>query len=118
MLSRKLAQRAHYPAIDVLDSISRVAGDVISKEHAAARSQTVRLLALYREVEDLVQIGAYARGSNAEYDVAIEMEKSINGLLRQNGNEAAVFEDSRQVLLKLASQSQELLAKYSKKRVG
>ncbi len=118
MLSRKLAQRAHYPAIDVLDSISRVAGDVISKEHAAARSQVVRLLALYREVEDLVQIGAYARGSNAEYDVAIEMEKSINSLLRQGGGEVASFEDSRKVLLKLAAQSQELLAKYGKKRAG
>ncbi len=118
MLSRKLAQRAHYPAIDVLDSISRVAGDVISKEHAAARSQAVRLLALYREVEDLVQIGAYARGSNAEYDVAIDMEKSINGLLRQSGSDAAVFEESRQVLLKLAAQSQELLTKYGKKRAG
>ena len=118
ILSRKLAQRAHYPAIDVLDSISRVAGDVLSQEHTAARSQIVRLLAMYREVEDLVQIGAYAKGSNPDYDVAIEMEKSINMVLRQDGNEVTAFEDARAVLLKLAAQSQEMLAKLGRKKAG
>jgi flagellum-specific ATP synthase len=87
VLSRKLAQRAHFPAIDVLDSVSRVAGDVCDGEHVAARMHIARLMAAYREVEDLVQIGAYATGSSAESDVAIEFQPRINELLRQGRNE-------------------------------
>lgn len=108
ILSRKLAQRAHYPAIDVMDSVSRVADDVCDAEHIKARQQVMRLLAIYRDVEDLVQIGAYARGSNPEADVAIELYPQINELLRQGKGDVSPFEHSRGVLLKLAAQSAEL----------
>jgi len=102
MLSRKLAHKGHFPAIDVLDSVSRVADDVITPEHAAARRQVSRLLALYREVEDLVQIGAYAKGSSPESDVAIEANRTINDLLRQAKGDAGAFEPARAALLKIA----------------
>jgi len=105
MLSRKLAQKGQFPAVDVLDSVSRVADDVITKEHAAARRQVARMLALYRDVEDLVQIGAYARGSNPDADVAIDSHRAIVELLKQSPSEAAAFEPAREHLLKLARQT-------------
>jgi len=83
ILSRTLAQRAHYPAIDILDSISRVADEVTEPAHIAARRQLVRTLANYKQVEDLVQIGAYARGSNSDADVAIRYLPDITNLLQQ-----------------------------------
>ncbi|MFT3686206.1 MAG: FliI/YscN family ATPase [Phycisphaerales bacterium] len=104
ILSRSLAQKGHYPAIDVLDSVSRVADDVTDATHQAARRQLVKLLALYREVEDLVQIGAYAKGSNAETDLAIGYQGRINDLLRQDKT-AEKFEDARAKLIKLALDS-------------
>ncbi|MEZ6232841.1 MAG: EscN/YscN/HrcN family type III secretion system ATPase [Phycisphaerales bacterium] len=110
ILSRRLAQRSHYPAIDVLDSVSRVADEVSDAAHTAARRQIARLLALYREVEDLVQIGAYARGSNAETDVAIELRAPIEELLRQGPGESEPFEASRSRLIALAVKAGEEIA--------
>ncbi|MDP1661484.1 MAG: FliI/YscN family ATPase [Phycisphaerales bacterium] len=104
ILSRSLAQKGHYPAIDVLDSVSRVADEVTDATHQAARRQLVRLLALYREVEDLVQIGAYAKGANAETDLAIGYHGRINELLRQDKT-ADRFEDARAKMIKLALES-------------
>lgn len=104
ILSRTLAQKGHYPAIDVLDSVSRVADDVTDATHQAARRQLVRLMALYREVEDLVQIGAYAKGANAETDLAIAYQGRINELLRQDKT-AEKFEDARAKMIKLAMDS-------------
>ncbi len=106
ILSRKLAQRAHYPAIDVLDSVSRVADDVSDPEHAAARRRVTRLLAIYRDVEDLVQIGAYAKGTNPEADIAIELNARINELLRQGRDEFTPFAQAREQLVQLARASQ------------
>lgn len=108
ILSRKLAQKGHFPAIDVLDSISRVAGDVSDSAHTAARHQIMRLLAGYREVEDLVQIGAYAPGSNPETDTAIDMVSVINELLMQRSDEQAAFEPAQEMLVKLAFQAGEM----------
>jgi len=110
VLSRKLARRAHFPAIDVLDSVSRVAGDVCDGEHNAARMHIARLMAAYREVEDLVQIGAYATGSNAESDVAIEYYPRIMELLRQGLGEREEFGRARQRLLQLAIESGDKMA--------
>lgn len=107
MLSRKLAQKAHFPAIDVLDSVSRVADDVATPEHMAARRQVSKLLATYREVEDLVNIGAYARGSNPEADVAIECQRAVNDILRQGKDDKLTTEQGMQQFLKLASDSAE-----------
>jgi len=91
ILSRRLAQRGHYPAIDVLDSVSRVTRAVASADHLRARDQIIRLLATYREVEDLVQIGAYAKGANRASDVAIEYEPKVSELLSQSPEEPADF---------------------------
>ncbi|MCA9299476.1 MAG: EscN/YscN/HrcN family type III secretion system ATPase, partial [Phycisphaerales bacterium] len=89
MLSRRLAQRAHYPAIDVLDSVSRVADQICTEDHIEARRVVRRLMARYAEVEDLVQIGAYAQGSHPESDVAIESIDAINTILRQRVGESS-----------------------------
>jgi flagellum-specific ATP synthase len=103
ILSRDLAQRGHYPAIDVLDSVSRVQGDVTDDAHRAARRQVLRWLALFREVEDLVQIGAYAKGSNPETDQALTMVARINDLLRQDFSKPESYEAARQRLQQLAA---------------
>lgn len=116
VLSRKLAHRAHYPAIDVLDSISRVQDLVADKDHLAARRQVLRLMAMYKEVEDLVQIGAYAKGSSPETDVAIELQPQIVDLLRQSREDATDFAAARTRLLKLAQQAADMLAKVGRGR--
>jgi flagellum-specific ATP synthase len=116
ILSRKLAQKAHYPAIDVLDSISRVADDICDKPHIESRRQVMRLLATYRDVEDLVQIGAYASGSNPEADVAIEYRPRIIELLQQRKDEGPTFDQARSIMLKLALESGEVLNRRLKER--
>jgi len=105
MLSRRLAQRGHYPAIDVLDSVSRVARSVTGPEHMRARDRLISLLATYREVEDLVQIGAYARGASRASDIAIDFEPRINALLRQDPSEAADFAEALDAMLGLEAAS-------------
>lgn len=109
ILSRKLAQRAHFPAIDILDSVSRVADDVVDRAHAESRRQIMRLLATYAQVEDLVQIGAYAHGSNPEADIAIEYRPRILELLRQGQEESYTFEEARSLLVRIAMESGDAL---------
>ncbi len=109
ILSRKLAQRGHFPAVDVLDSVSRVAGHIMSKEQAAARQQIMRLLAKYREIEELVQIGAYAQGADPEADTAIDLIEPITELLRQRPDEPGKFERSLEIMVKVALQSGEMI---------
>lgn len=113
ILSRALAQRGHFPAVDVLDSVSRVAPDVCDAEHLRARGVLVRLLAAHAEVEELIQIGAYARGSNPHADVAIELKDRIDALLRQAAGEGASFEEARAQLIALASEAEGMLARFS-----
>lgn len=102
MLSRKLAQRGHFPAIDVLDSVSRLADDIADDAHKGARRTLVSLLAAYQEVEELVQIGAYARGSNPAADAAIELRTRIDDLLMQRVDEGEGFEAAVARLRQLA----------------
>jgi len=116
ILSRRLAQKGHYPAIDVLDSISRVADDVCDPHHVAARRQVVRMLAAFRDVEELVQIGAYARGSGAESDTAIEFAPRIDELLCQERDESEPFDQSRSRMLKVAVESGDSLARRLKEK--
>ncbi|MEQ9459579.1 MAG: FliI/YscN family ATPase [Phycisphaeraceae bacterium] len=87
VLSRNLAERGHYPAIDVLRSVSRVSIDVISREHESARREVIKLLAAYQQVEDLLTIGAYTSGNNQDFDLAIELKPNIDVLLQQGLNE-------------------------------
>ncbi len=100
-LSRRLANRGQYPAVSVLDSISRVMPDVVDAELLAAAGRVKRLLAIWSEIEDLVSIGAYAAGSNAEYDLAIRTRADIEACLRQRIDEGVSFEAARSALLEL-----------------
>lgn len=83
VLSRKLANRGHYPAIEVLESVSRVARDVSGPEHLELRDKTVKILAAYAGSEDMISIGAYAKGSNPLLDQAIALKPKIDEVLRQ-----------------------------------
>ena len=104
LLSRELATRGHFPAVDVLGSVSRLAPRLMDGEHAVARERMVRLLAAYSKSEDLVRIGAYAKGSSAEVDAAIELMPAIEGLLRQSVDDAGAFEDARLRLMTLGGE--------------
>lgn len=109
ILSRKLAQKGHFPAIDVLDSVSRVAGDVTDAAHLAARRQAIRLIAAYREVEELVQIGAYARGADPVADTAIDYRQALEGVLQQGTGEQVEFDAARSLLLRIATEAGEAI---------
>jgi flagellum-specific ATP synthase len=102
ILSRRLAQKGHFPAVDVLDSVSRVANDITDSRCGSARRQILRLLAAYRDVEDLIQIGAYAKGAKPESDVAVEANASINEMLRQNAEDRQPHPEALARFLKLA----------------
>lgn len=93
VLSRKLAHKNHYPAIDIMASISRVMSSIADKEHKKAAGQLKNALATYQEAEDLINIGAYKSGSNPEIDYAIEKIKAINGFLLQQTDEKFGFEE-------------------------
>lgn len=90
-LSREMANRGHYPAVDVLRSVSRVMSDVVDGEHRQAARDIHRLIALYSEIEDLVTIGAYQSGANVEYDLAIKSMPLINNFLAQAVGEHSGF---------------------------
>jgi flagellum-specific ATP synthase len=94
LLSRDLAHRNHYPAIDVLGSLSQLMKDVVDREHEDAGGRLRELLAVYREAEDLINIGAYAKGSNQKIDEAIERIDNINNFLKQPVYEKVTFEDT------------------------
>jgi flagellum-specific ATP synthase len=83
-LSRQLAHRNHYPAVDVLGSISRVMSDIIEGDHKQAANALRRSLAVYRDAEDLINVGAYVKGSNPDIDRAIALIAGINEFLRQD----------------------------------
>jgi len=98
MLNRKLAHKNHYPAIDVLQSISRCMSQVVSKDHKQVAGKLKNVLATYNEAEDLINIGAYKRGSNPNIDLAIEKIDSVNAFLLQDVDEKLTFEQSVQML--------------------
>ncbi|MBN1593361.1 MAG: FliI/YscN family ATPase [Candidatus Coatesbacteria bacterium] len=91
VLSRKLANRGHYPAVDILPSRSRVVGSVSSKDHISAASAFRRVVAMHRDNEDLINIGAYKKGSNALIDYAIDKTAKFNRFLCQEPDEKAEF---------------------------
>lgn len=98
MLSRKLGHKNHYPAIDVLQSISRVMNSIIDKEHKTIAGKLKMVLATYREAEDLINIGAYKSGSNPDIDYAISKIKEVNEFLVQDVNENFSFSDEIEML--------------------
>ena len=103
MLSRELAHKNHYPAVDVLQSISRVMNEVVSKEQKNAASKIRNLLAVYKKNEDLINIGAYVKGSDALIDKSISFMEEINSFLRQNTDEKTEFDQTINQLLEIAA---------------
>jgi flagellum-specific ATP synthase len=100
-LSRKLAGRGHYPAIDLLESISRLMTDIVGPDHREAAQVFRELLALHRDHEDLISIGAYRRGSNRGVDAAVDMLDSLNKFLRQQVDEPSNVATAKKELLEL-----------------
>lgn len=106
LLSRQLAARNHFPAIDVLGSISRVMTKVASKEHKIVASHLRDLLAAYKESEDLITVGAYARGSNPKVDKAIVIYDDLINLLRQQIEESFTITELFDRMLDIARKAE------------
>ncbi len=106
VLSRQLAAKNHYPAIDVLSSISRVMPKVTSKEHKIVASHLRDLLASYKESEDLITVGAYARGSNAKVDKAIVIYDDLVSLLKQQIEESFTIDELFDRMLEIARKAE------------
>jgi FliI/YscN family ATPase len=102
MLSRKLAHQAHWPAIDVLSSISRLMSDLAAPEHLKAAQQVKQMLAAYQQAEDLISIGAYQAGSNPTVDVAIQLRETVQKYLQQTVQEKVTFPLAAQEIVKIA----------------
>ena len=98
VLSRDLAEQNHYPAIDVLGSVSRVMTDIASLEHRECANRLKQILATYKKAEDLINIGAYVAGSNPKIDYAIQMIEKVNEYLRQGLLNNEGLDDSIQKL--------------------
>ncbi len=98
-LSRKVAESNHYPAIDVLGSISRLMSAIASPEHKSAAGKMRAMLSLYRENKDLIDVGMYQPGSNPKLDIAIEMMPQINAFLQQRTSDSVTMESTIQTLV-------------------
>jgi flagellum-specific ATP synthase len=101
VLSRSLAHKNHYPAVDVLQSLSRVMGDVTTSEHRAAAGILRNLLAVHSKNEDLINIGAYVSGSDPMCDKAIAMMDNINEFLQQSTSDKIEYEETVNSILQL-----------------
>ena len=101
MLDRKLAHKNHYPAIDVLQSISRCMSQIAESGHKQAAGKLKNVLATYNDAEDLINIGAYKKGSNPGIDYAIEKIEAVNQFLMQQTDEKIPFEEEIQKLMSL-----------------
>jgi flagellum-specific ATP synthase len=102
VLSRKLAHAGHYPAVDVLASVSRLVGEVVTPETRVAGDEVRRLLATYRDKEDLIAIGAYQPGTDARTDAAIAAREPIEAFLRQTVHDVSSAEQADAHLQQLA----------------
>jgi type III secretion protein N (ATPase) len=104
VLSRKLAERGHYPAIDVQASISRILSNVTGREHQQANNRLRRLMAAYRQVEMLLRLGEYQPGGDPVTDCAVRLNEPINAFLRQDLREPVPLQDTLDALMQLTSQ--------------
>ncbi len=107
VLSRALAHQNHYPAVDVLASVSRVMPEITTSAHRAAAGHLRRLLAAYRDSEDLINIGAYVRGSNPLIDEAIDLLPEIRAFLQQDVDERCALNETIQRLISLTRKPDE-----------
>ena len=103
MLTRKMANKNHYPAIDILQSISRVMSHVVEKEHKEAAGKLKNILATYQDAEDIINIGAYKAGSNKAIDLAISKIEAVNSFLQQEVDERLDFNTIVEQLLETVS---------------
>jgi len=94
VLSRAIANSNHYPPIDVLGSVSRVMPDIVSKEHLTEFGTIKNMIAVYREAEDLINIGAYREGANPEIDRSVRLHNPIQGFLKQDMMEHYSFDET------------------------
>jgi flagellum-specific ATP synthase len=102
-LSRPLANRGHFPAIDVIQSISRVRGDVTEKQHVSNARRVLSLYAVYQDIEDLVNIGAYVAGINPEYDLAVQARPKIVSYLKQEAMTPVSLDEAKKQLSDLVT---------------
>ena len=112
-LSRALANKGHFPAIDVLQSISRVREDVVDERHVEQARRVLALLAIYAEIEDLVNVGAYVAGLNREFDLAVQARPRILSYLRQHASVTVTSAEARRQLAELTQWIDLLEAKLS-----
>lgn len=105
VLSRALAARNHFPAIDLLQSTSRVMRDIVGREHQAAAGTVMELIARYRQSEDLILLGAYKQGMNGALDRAVQLQDAITDYLRQDIDQPSPLASSVQGLVTLAKQA-------------
>jgi flagellum-specific ATP synthase len=103
VLTRELAHAGHYPAVDVLQSVSRLTTEIQDDVARSAAQEVRALLAAYRDKRDLIAIGAYQRGTDPRTDTAIDAQPSIETFLRQAVTEPSSAEDARELLLGLGS---------------
>ncbi|MBF0518347.1 MAG: FliI/YscN family ATPase [Nitrospirae bacterium] len=101
VLSRELAMENHYPAINILRSISRVMPDIIEEKHKTSAGKFIETMAVYKRFEDMINLGAYKEGSNQKVDFALSMIDRLNGFLRQSMTEARDFNTTLDLLYKL-----------------
>ncbi|MCC5912026.1 MAG: flagellar protein export ATPase FliI [Clostridiaceae bacterium] len=94
VLSRKMANQNHYPAIDIMASVSRVMPNIVPKDQMEIAGEIKRIIATYRDSEDLINIGAYTKGSNKKIDYAINHIDSVNGFLQQQVDEKVSYEET------------------------
>ena len=98
MLNRKLAHKNHYPAIDILQSISRCMSQIATREHKQLAGKMKNVMATYNEAEDLINIGAYKAGSNPEIDYAISKIQAVNQFLLQDVNDKFTFDETVEMM--------------------
>ncbi len=106
VLTRKLAAAKHFPAIDVLESVSRVRDHVIDAPHLQAANAVLRAEAAYRSNEDLISVGAYKAGADRQVDAAIALRADVLAFLRQRADDGATYDGARAQLLELAGRLQ------------
>ncbi|MFD0698385.1 flagellar protein export ATPase FliI [Paenibacillus sp. GCM10027628] len=99
VLNRSIANKGHYPAVDVLSSVSRVMKEIVPQEHMEAADQLKRLLSIYKDSEDLINIGAYQKGSNPNIDIAIENIETIWNYTKQKTSEKLTFDEAQERLI-------------------
>jgi len=104
MLSRQLADAAHYPAIDLAGSISRVMNNLVPAKLLKSANRFRRMWTLYQQNEDLIQVGAYEAGTNLDLDEAIRLRPAMEALLQQGSDASVNMEHSQKMMVQLTGQ--------------